>query len=138
MLDQLFNQSNYFFAQRRILRVIDEWQPEKDDLLRIRKEFEIDDSDIKKVLSEEKFVKYFGGKLVGEELKTAPKGFDKKHPSINLIRKKGFVAIRHFSDEEVLSKNFTAEVDASFKSLRPFFNLMSDILTTNLNGEQII
>jgi hypothetical protein len=30
------------------------------------------------------------------------------------------------------------EVDKSYKALRPFFNLFSDILTTNLNGESII
>ncbi len=114
------------------------WQPEKDDLFRIRKEFEIDDSEIRAILSEEKFVKYFGGKLHGEELKTAPKGFDKTHSAIDLIRKKGFVAIRNFSDEEVLSENFINQVDETFKALRPFFDLMSDILTTNLNGEPII
>ena len=114
------------------------WQPEKDDLLRIRKEFELDDSEIRDILSEEKFVKYFGGKLEGNELKTAPKGFDKEHKSIDLIRKKGFIAVRRFSDKQVLSKDFVKEVNNSFKAMRPYFNLMSDILTTNLNGETLI
>ena len=114
------------------------WQPEKTDLLRIRKEFELDDSEIREILSEEKFVKYFGGKLEGEELKTAPKGFDKEHKSIDLIRKKGYIAVRNFTDKEVLSKDFVKEIDNSFKALRPYFNLMSDILTTNLNGESLL
>lgn len=114
------------------------WKPEKDDLFRIRKEFEIDDSEIRTVLSEEKFVKYFQGRLEGEELKTAPKGFDKNHKAIDLIKKKGFIAIRKFSDEEVLSEKFLIEIDNSFKALRSYFDLMSDILTTNLNGERIL
>ena len=38
------------------------------------------------------FVSFFGGELVGEELKTAPRGFDKEHPNLDLIRKKGFIA----------------------------------------------
>ncbi|WP_422091901.1 DUF2461 domain-containing protein [Tenacibaculum ovolyticum] len=114
------------------------WQPEKEDLFRIRKEFELDDSEIREILAEDNFVKFFGGKLEGDELKTAPKGFDKEHKSIDLIRKKGFIAIRKFTDKEVLSKNFVDEVSASFKALRPYFNLMSDILTTNLNGESVI
>lgn len=114
------------------------WRPEKDDLYRIRKEFELDDSEIREILSEENFIKYFDGKLEGEELKSAPKSFDKNHPSIDLIRKKGFIAIRKFSDTEVLSDTFTKEVDDTFKALRPFFNLMSDILTTNLNGESLL
>ncbi|TCI91112.1 DUF2461 domain-containing protein [Tenacibaculum sp. M341] len=114
------------------------WQPEKDDLLRIRKEFEYDDEEIRDILAAPDFKKYFGGVLDGEELKTAPKGFDKNHPSIDLIRKKGFIATRTFSNKEVLSANFVAEIDLSFKALRPFFDLMSNVLTTNLNGESLI
>lgn len=114
------------------------WQPEKEDLFRIRKEFELDASEIREILAEENFIKYFGGKLEGDELKTAPKGFDKEHESIDLIKKKGFVAVRRFTDKEVMSKNFLNEIDASFKTLRPYFNLMSDILTTNLNGESLL
>ncbi len=114
------------------------WQPEKEDLLRIRKEFELDDSEIREILSEDNFMKFFGGKLEGDELKTAPKGFDKEHKSIDLIKKKGFIAIRRFTDKEVMSKDFVNEIDASFKALRPYFNLMSDILSTNLNGELLV
>lgn len=114
------------------------WRPEKDDLFRIRKEFEQDDSEIRNILAEENFVKYFGGKVEGEELKTAPKGFDKEHHAIDLIRKKGFIAVRNFTDEEIFSENFATEVDATFQALRPFFDLMSDILTTDLNGESLI
>lgn len=114
------------------------WQPEKDDLFRIRKEFEYDDEEIRDILAAPDFKKYFGGVLDGEELKTAPKGFDKNHPSIDLIRKKGFIATRKFSNKEVLSASFVAEIDLSFKALRPFFDLMSNVLTTNLNGESLI
>lgn len=114
------------------------WEPNKEDLFRIRKEFELDDSEIRAVITDSNFKKYFGGSLQGDELKTAPKGFDKEHPAIDLIRKKGYIAVRNFTDEEVLSDNFLAEVDVSYKALRPFFNLMSDILTTNLNGESLL
>ena len=74
----------------------------------------------------------------GDEVKTAPKGFDKEHPDIDLIRKKQFVFTRNLSDKEVLSPSFLEEVDNSFKAIRPYFDLMSDILTTNLNGESIL
>jgi uncharacterized protein (TIGR02453 family) len=115
------------------------WDPSKDDLFRIRKEIELDASDIKEVLQDKNYKKYFGGKFESfSELKTAPRGFDKEHPDIELLRKKGFIASRSFTDEEVLASNFSEEVDKSFKALRPFFNLFSDILTTNLNGETVI
>ena len=87
---------------------------------------------------ESAYKKYFGGKFEGSELKTAPKGFDKEHPAIDLIRKKGFIAVRNFSDEEVLAKNFLSEINNSYTTLRPFFDYMSDVLTTNLNGESLL
>tara|TARA_R110000822_G_scaffold14486_2_gene50933 strand:- start:639 stop:1313 length:675 start_codon:yes stop_codon:yes gene_type:complete len=115
------------------------WEPSKEDLFRIRKEIELDASEIKGILEEKNYKKYFGAKFESfSELKTAPRGFDKEHPDVNLLRKKGFIASRSFTDKEVLSPIFAEEVDNSFKALRPFFNLFSDILTTNLNGESVI
>ncbi len=114
------------------------WAPNKEDLFRIRKEFEYDGKEIRKIISEEKFVSVFGGTLEGEELKTAPRGFDKEHPNLDLIRKKGFIAVRRFTDKEILDPEFLSVVEDSFLALRPFFNYMSEVLTTNLNGESII
>ncbi len=114
------------------------WEPNKEDLFRIRKEFEYNDSEIRKILSDQPFKKIFGGKLEGSELKTAPKGFNKEHAAIDLIRKKGFIAVRNFTDKEVLSTGFLNDVNQSFLALRPFFDFMSDVLTTNLNGESLI
>ena len=115
------------------------WEPSKEDLFRIRKEIELDASEIKGVLKDENYKKYFGGKFESfSELKTAPRGFDKEHPEVELLRKKGFIASRSFTDAEVLSPSFAEEVNISFKALRPFFNLFSDILTTNLNGELLV
>ena len=112
------------------------WEPNNEDLFRIRKEIELDASDLKEIITDKTFVSYFGT-LEGEELKTAPKGFDKTHPAIELIRKKQFVIRRKFSNKEVLSPNFQEEVLATFKAMRPFFDYMSDVLSTDLNGESI-
>lgn len=113
------------------------WQPEKEDLLRIRKEIELDADTFKKVVHS-KSLKTAWGNLKGEELKTAPKGFDKEDPNIHLLRKKAFIFTHEFTDDEVLSADFFNEVSTRFKTIRPFFNMMSDILTTNLNGESLL
>ncbi|MDP5105437.1 MAG: DUF2461 domain-containing protein [Polaribacter sp.] len=115
------------------------WEPSKEDLFRIRKEIEQDASEIRAILEAKEYKNIFGGQFESfEELKTAPRGFDKEHPDVDLLRKKGFIASKSFTDEEVLSENFIEEVDKSYKALRPFFNLFSDILTTNLNGESLV
>jgi uncharacterized protein (TIGR02453 family) len=112
------------------------WEPNNEDLLRIRKELELDASDLREIIVDATFKKMFGT-LEGEELKTAPKNFDKTHPDIDLIKKKQFLLIRKFTNKEVMSPNFKKEVIATFKAMRPFFNYMSDVLTTDLNGESI-
>ncbi len=115
------------------------WEPNKEDLFRIRKEIEMDASEIRGVLKNKNYIKHFGGKFESfGELKTAPRGFDATHPDVDLLRKKGFIAVKNFTDQEVLSTDFIDKVDESYKALRPFFNLFSDILTTNLNGESIL
>jgi uncharacterized protein (TIGR02453 family) len=113
------------------------WDPNKEDLYRIRKEWELDASELREIMSAKKF-KSVWGEMQGDGVKTAPKGFDKQHSNIDLIRKKQFIFVRNFSDNEVLSEKFITEVDKSFQEIRPFFNLMSSILTTNLNGESLI
>lgn len=113
------------------------FQPNPADLKRIRKEFEIDDFEIREIVKNKTFKKFFG-ELEGEEVKTAPRGFDIEHPAIDLIRKKSFLVTRNFTDEEVLAPNFRDIVKESFLALRPFFDYMSDVLTTDLNGISIL
>jgi uncharacterized protein (TIGR02453 family) len=113
------------------------WEPNKDDLMRIRKEFEMDTSEIGEIICDKNFIKYFG-KLQGESLKTAPRGFDKNHPDLDLIRMKQFIVVRNFTDEEVMASNFLEEINNSYKAMRPYFDFMSEILTTDLNGVSII
>ena len=94
-------------------------------------------TEIEKITSDKIFVNYFG-ELKGEDgVKTAPKGFDKSHPAIDLIKKKQYVVMRSFSDKEVFSDDFSKEVMATFMAMRPFFDYMSEVLTTDLNGEPL-
>ena len=114
------------------------WQPEPADLLRIRKEFEMDDSEIREILANKTFNSIRGDSFVGDEVKTAPKGFSKTHKSIDLIKKKQYIFTKKYTDKEVLDTNFINEVNKNFKAIRPFFDYMSDVLTTDLNGVSLI
>ncbi|MBT8254650.1 MAG: DUF2461 domain-containing protein [Flavobacteriaceae bacterium] len=113
------------------------WEPHKDDLFRIRKEFEMDDSEIRAIIGNPKFNKVWG-EFVGDELKTAPKGFNKEHPAIDLIRKKQFIFTKPYADKEIISPGFLEDIDKSFKLIRPYFDYMSDVLTTDLNGVSLL
>ena len=108
--------------------------PNKEDMLRIRQELAFDGQPIEAITRHPDFVRYFGA-LRGEAVKTAPRSFAKDHPSIAWIRRKQFYALRSFTDREVLHPNFVEQTVTTFRALRPFFDYMSEVLTTNADGE---
>lgn len=112
------------------------WEPNKEDLYRIRKELEVDASELREIISNSNFIFNFKT-LGGEELKSAPRDFDKNHPNIDLIRKKQFLLTKQFSNQEIVEANFKEEVVKSFQAMRPFFDYLSDVLTTDINGQPI-
>ncbi len=113
------------------------WNPNKEDLLRIRKEIEIDGQEFKRIINQKK-IKDIWGDLRGDEVKTSPKGFTNDHEYIDLIKKKQFIFIKKLKEKEILDKNFQKQLISYFVSIRPFFDYMSEILTTNLDGESLI
>jgi uncharacterized protein (TIGR02453 family) len=113
------------------------WGPNASDLKRVRSEFAQDPQSIQKILSSKSFVSTFGS-LQGEQLKTAPKGYDVNHPAIELLRYKQFLIIKRFTDDEVLSPLFLKQALETFQNMRPFFDYMSEILTTDVNGASIL
>ena len=88
---------------------------------------------LRKILSDKKFKKIFGV-LKGEQLKTAPKGFDKQDPAVDLLRYKQFIISHKFADTDITSNEFHLRMIDVFVAMRPFLDYMTDILITDLNG----
>ena len=110
--------------------------PNPADLKRIRQDIEINYEDWFKLFKSKKIKDNF--EFTGDKVATAPRGFSIDHPAIEILRHKKFILRHDFTDNEVLSKGFNKEVNRIFKSVRPFFDYMSEVLTTNLNGELIV
>lgn len=109
------------------------WGPNKDDLLKIRKGIETEETEFRKIFESEEFKSVFG-ELRGDQLKTCPKGFDKESSAVDLLRFKQYLVMKEFTDAEVQSAGFFEEANNVFKAMRPFLDLMSYILTTDENG----
>jgi uncharacterized protein (TIGR02453 family) len=109
------------------------FSPEPADLLRIRKDIDYNFDDWKKLLRNNKIANTFGS-LQGEKVLTSPKGFEKDNPAIELLKHKQFYFERTFTDKEVLAPTFLKELNTTFKNLRPYFDHMSEVLTTDANG----
>tara|TARA_B100000809_G_scaffold266834_1_gene332027 strand:- start:392 stop:1075 length:684 start_codon:yes stop_codon:yes gene_type:complete len=112
------------------------WSPDKDDLLRIREDIAFDAEPLRKIINSKSFRDTFAT-LDGEQLKTCPKGFDKEHPALDLLRYKQFIISKKFTDKEVLSSDFANKVSETFKEMRPFFDYMSESVTTDANGASL-
>ncbi len=113
------------------------WGPNKDDLLHIRRQIAADADPLREVLSDKAFQTFFDG-LEGQQLKTAPKGFDKSHPDIDLLNYKQFLVRHFYSDEDVLSDDFERQVAQGFANMLPFLEAMTGYLTTDMNGESLL
>jgi len=78
-------------------------------------------------------VGYFGP-LQGTRVKTAPKGYSQDDPAIQFLRYKQFILKHEFPDDVVLRADFADQMVEGFLKLRPFFDYMSELLNTDLNG----
>ena len=113
------------------------FDPNKEDLLRMRQEISLNAEDFQKVMNSEGIKKEFDGKLWGDEVKTAPKGFEKDDPMIAYLRKKQFLLKHDYTQQEATAKDFDKKVVQGLLAMRPFLDFMTEALTTNLNGESL-
>jgi uncharacterized protein (TIGR02453 family) len=111
------------------------FNPNPKDLFRIRQDIQLNYEDWNLFLKESHPT---FGDLQGASLLTTPKGFEKDHPAIQLLRHKQFILKHSFTDEEVLHPDFALHLSSIFSKLRPFFDYMSEVLTTDLNGISLI
>ena len=113
------------------------WQPDKSDLFRIRKEIELDGKEFSDMISNKLMIKKWGN-LIGDSLKTNPRGFSKDHEYVSILKKKSFLFKKAYTDKEVISKDFLSNLNDDFIIARSFLDYMSNILTTDLNGISLI
>jgi len=111
--------------------------PAPQDLQRIRQDIDMNYTDWNKLLTGKTFVKTFEH-MQGEKVASAPRGYNKDHPAIELLRHKQFLLRHNFTDEEVLSPDFVRNANDVYKKMRPFLDFMSELLTTDANGISLV
>ena len=111
--------------------------PNAEDLKRVRMDIMHNYDQWNKLLNVRTITSNFG-MMKGERVKTFPRGFSADHPAIDLLRYKQYWFEHYFTDREVLAPDFLIAVNKTFRSIRPFFDYMSEVLTTDLNGESLI
>lgn len=92
----------------------------------IRDDIDESPENFKKILKSKDFKSHFS--LEGQRLKTAPRGYDKNHPEIDLLRYKSFMALEPFSHQKVMSKGFFDLLIKSSKALHPFNQYLNKLI----------
>lgn len=113
------------------------WDPSPADLKRIRQELAVDGDEYRKTINAPAFKRVWG-ELHGDAIKTAPKGYAKDHPNIDLLRFKQHLFSVRYTQKEVTSPDFLDRIDNALQAVRPFVDYMSDVLNTNADGESLL
>jgi uncharacterized protein (TIGR02453 family) len=104
------------------------YMPDNGNLAKIRQEIDYNAKDFLKILNDKKFKKVFPALGDFDKLKTAPKGYAKDHPHIDLLRYKSYIVSHNFTDAEVTSKNFVKKVAETCKTLLPLNKFIKQAL----------
>jgi uncharacterized protein (TIGR02453 family) len=101
--------------------------PTPEQLDRFRQAIDRHAGEFKAITADPVFVAQFG-KVAGERLKTAPKGYDRAHPEIELLQLKEVTAIHPFPDQEVLAAEFPEKVLAGCHAMKPFVDYLNEVI----------
>jgi len=103
--------------------------PMPEQLTKFRRAIDRDASAFKKITGNKNFVGYFGT-IDGERLRTAPQGYSRDHPEIDLLRLKEVTVGHRFTDKQVLSRAFPEDAVQAFKAMKPFLDYLNRVLSS--------
>ncbi|MFK7905172.1 MAG: DUF2461 domain-containing protein [Chitinophagales bacterium] len=104
------------------------WHPSSPHLKKIRQEIDYHTEDFSKIVTEPKFVRFFGG-LQGAQLKTAPKGYPKDHPAIKYLRFKDFVAVRKIDNQQVTAPDLVKVIAETMLTMKPLNDYLKQAIS---------
>jgi uncharacterized protein (TIGR02453 family) len=101
--------------------------PTSEQLTHFRQTIDRDARVFQQVTQAKDFVKEFGA-VAGERLKTAPKGYDRDHPHIDLLQLKQVYVMHTYADGEVLAHDFADRVVEACRAMKPFLTFLSGVI----------
>jgi uncharacterized protein (TIGR02453 family) len=104
------------------------WMPTPDHLKKIRQEIDYNGKKLHKILSGKDFKKIFGELDQSDEYKLSrpPKGYDKNHRDVELLKLNSFIVWHEYNEKEITSKNFLKEITKDAKIMKPFLDFLNE------------
>ncbi len=94
------------------------YMPEPPVLKKIRDEIYFDAPALRSILDNKDFKKHFAG-LYEDKLTRPPKGYDADFADADLLKYKSYFVEKKFTDQEVTSPNFAAQVTKTCEAMMP-------------------
>jgi uncharacterized protein (TIGR02453 family) len=104
------------------------YMPDAANLAKIRQEIDYNTAAFLKILSDKKFKKYFNGLDDFDRVKTAPKGYAKDHPQIEILKNKSYIVSHAIPDKIVKDKKFVKYVSNVCKSAKNINDFLREAL----------
>ena len=103
--------------------------PQPPVLKAVREDIFDDSTTIKNIINNKKFNTLFP-EMYGERLKTAPRGFPKDFPDINLLNYKSYTVVKELSNKTIADNTLLDNLLAILKTQKPF----NDYLNKAINN----
>ncbi|SMD35062.1 TIGR02453 family protein [Reichenbachiella faecimaris] len=104
------------------------YMPPPETLAAIRQEIDYNPDGLNALLTSKSFKETFG-EIRGDKLKTAPKGYPKDHPNIELLRFKSFYVIEEFSEKDLTKDGFFDELISTYKNAHEFNRFLKEAIS---------
>ncbi len=104
------------------------WRPSAQQLSAVRQEIDYSTSEFLSILEDKNFKDFFGELSREDVLKTNPKGYDKDHPYIEILKLKSFICIKHFEDKSWETEKGVKELLRGLKLIKPLNHFLNRAL----------
>ncbi|MDF7821744.1 DUF2461 domain-containing protein [Runella sp. MFBS21] len=100
------------------------WNPTPKQLAKFRQEIDFNPQALKSIIETPEFRDYFP-EIWGETLQRPPKGYTEDHPDVELLKRKQLFFMHKYTDKEVTSAGFVAEVIKGSRLIKPYCDLLN-------------
>lgn len=100
------------------------YMPPGEQLKKVRQEIDYNAPELLKIVTEKDFKQAYG-RVQGEKLSRAPKGYDPHHPNIEFLKLKSYIGLHKLSDEDIKSPNLIDNLTHKCQVLKPFLDFLN-------------
>ena len=104
------------------------YRPNSDLLRKVRQEIDYNGQNLLSIVEKPSWQREFG-RLEGEQLTKAPKGYSIDHPLIKYLQLKSFLAVLPLKDSEIINKSFLKLSINKYKQMHPLVEFLNTAIS---------